>query len=68
MKDSVVVGGKVAYKVVGGGDMPLEDIVETLRGGGYQGFYSLEWTKRWNWDLEEPGIAFASYVDYMRSL
>ena len=48
--------------------MPLEEIVGVLKDGGYDGFYSLEWVKRWDTTLEEPGIVFAHYANYMRTL
>ena len=35
---------------------------------GIDGFFSLEWVKRWNPDLQEPGIVFAHYKNYMDSL
>ena len=49
------------------GDLPLEQIIETTQKAGYEGFYSLEWLKRWDVTLEEPGIVLAHYVSYMRS-
>ena len=68
MKDSVMENGKVHYRIMGNGDLPIASFVEALENGGYDGFYSLEWTKRWNLDLEAPSIAFANYVDYMKHL
>ena len=38
-----------------------------LKDGGYDGFYSLEWVKRWDTTLEEPGIVFAHFANYMRT-
>ena len=40
----------------------------TLDRAGFDGFFSLEWVKRWNPDLQEPGIVFAHYKNYMDSL
>ncbi len=68
IKDSVYTDGKLKYTMVGYGDLPVRACVEALRSVGYDGFYSLEWLKRWDLSLEEPGIAFAGYADYMRSL
>ncbi|MDL2289408.1 sugar phosphate isomerase/epimerase [Clostridia bacterium OttesenSCG-928-F22] len=68
IKDSHLVSGKVRNCMTGTGDAPIVEAVNLLRDSGYDGYYSLEWTKRWNLDLEEPGVAFASYVDYMRHL
>ncbi len=65
IKDSVMEGGKVRYRVVGEGDIPVARIVRMLNDAGYEGFYSLEWVKRWDLTLEEPGIAFAQYKAFM---
>ena len=34
----------------------------------YDGTVSLEWVKRWNPDLEEPGIVFAHFMSYITFL
>lgn len=67
-KDSSATGEGFRYALPGFGDLPLEGFVRTLVDGGYEGFYSLEWVKRWDMTLEEPGIVFAHYANYMRSM
>lgn len=67
MKDSVMQDGRARYAILGYGDLPLEQFIQVSAEGGYDGFYSLEWLKRWDITLEEPGIVFAHYVSYMRS-
>ncbi len=49
-------------KMLGYGDLPLVEILRLLKSGGYDGYLSAEWTKRWNADLEDPGVVFAHYV------
>ena len=66
-KDSAKLDGSYRYCLPGFGDLPLDEIINTLRLGGYDGFYSLEWVKRWDMTLEEPGIVFAHYANYMRT-
>ena len=44
------------------------DNFRKLDRAGFDGFFSLEWVKRWNPDLQEPGIVFAHYKNYMDSL
>jgi len=61
MKDSVK-NGETVYKMLGYGDLPLTEIFAVLKKNGYQGFVSLEWTKRWNRELEDAGIVFAHYI------
>ncbi len=68
MKDSIVEDGKLKYRLLSQGDLPIRDCVEKLEGIGYTGYYSLEWLKRWDLSLEEPGIAFASYASFMQDL
>lgn len=66
LKDSVVEKGKVAYKMMGYGDIPLTNAIELLKNNGYDGYYTFEWVKRWNRDLEDAGIVFAHYANYMK--
>ena len=68
VKDSVMLDGKVAYRMMGYGDVPVFDTLKLLYEGGYDGYISLEWVKRWCPDLQEPGIVFAHYATYMRYL
>ena len=68
LKDSVATADGSRYVLPGFGDVPLHDIVSVLTAGGYEGFYSLEWVKRWDMTLEEPGIVFAHYANFMRTL
>jgi sugar phosphate isomerase/epimerase len=55
-------------KMLGYGELPLKGIFTLLKNGGYDGWLSLEWTKRWNEELEEPGVAFAHFVYMAKKL
>ena len=68
LKDSQKTADGYRYTLPGFGDVPLEAAVHALRSRGYDGFYSLEWVKRWDTTLEEPGIVFAHYANFMRTL
>ena len=70
IKDSVynTNAKKIEYRMVGHGDLPIFDIVKLVSANGYDGVLSLEWTKRWQPELQEPGIVFSHYVNYMQSL
>ncbi|MDR2658237.1 MAG: sugar phosphate isomerase/epimerase [Oscillospiraceae bacterium] len=68
LKDSRMEAGVLRYALPGYGDVPFEEAVGLMESGGYKGFYSLEWVKRWDLTLEEPGIVFAHFVNIMRSL
>ena len=67
IKDSQKTSDGYRYALPGFGDVPLEGVVQSLQSIGYDGFYSLEWVKRWDTTLEEPGIVFAHYANYMRT-
>lgn len=66
-KDSIMQDGRSRYAMMGYGDLPIEQAIDVSAAAGYEGFYSLEWLKRWDVTLEEPGIVFAHYINYMRS-
>ncbi len=66
LKDSVIEKGKVAYKMMGYGNVPLKEAVTALKDNGYDGYCTFEWVKRWNKELEDAGIVFAHYANYMR--
>jgi len=65
IKDSVTFEGKIKYKMMGKGDIPVSKALEQLSKRGYQGFVSLEWVKRFNIELEEPGIVFSQFINFV---
>ena len=62
LKDSQKTADGYRYALPGFGDVPLEGVVHALKAIDYDGFYSLEWVKRWDTTLEEPGIVFAHFA------
>ncbi len=68
-KDSILTDGKnFKYTLLGKGDVPLREIVSCLKKGGYTGYLTLEWEKRWHADLEEPETVFPQYIEEMRKI
>jgi fatty-acyl-CoA synthase len=65
IKDSVLENGKVKYRMMGEGDLPVDDIVAALHSINYEGYITLEWVKRWAPELEDPGIVFPHFVNFM---
>lgn len=65
VKDSVNDGGNIVYKIMGEGDIPIDDIMFALRSINYEGYITLEWVKRWNPALCDAGIIFPKFVDFM---
>lgn len=68
IKDSIVGDGKVCYKMLGKGDIPVKEILLLLRDSGYKGFVSLEWVKKWNPELEEAGVVLPNFARYARRI
>lgn len=62
VKDSRIENGKTVYKMLGYGDLPIKEAVSVLKNNGYDGYISLEWTKRWNEELEDAGIVFSHFI------
>lgn len=65
IKDSTLTD-RVRYTLTGQGDVPIRECIALLNKGGYQGFYSLEWVRRWDLTLEMPGIVLAQYIMWMK--
>ncbi|MBR3533531.1 MAG: AMP-binding protein [Clostridiales bacterium] len=65
VKDSVMEGDKVCYKLMGTGDMPLKETFEALESINYSGFVSLEWVYRWSKDLLDANIVVPHFASYM---
>lgn len=68
VKDSIMLGQKLTYRMMGYGDVPVFDALKVLKENHYNGYVSLEWVKRWNPDLEEAGIVFAHFMSYITFL
>ena len=54
--------------LVGQGDIPIVETLAVLRAGGYDGWLTLEWEKKWHPEIEEPEVAFPAYVEYMQRI
>lgn len=66
VKDSVMLDGKPVYKLMGEGDMPLEEMFKALESIDYIGYVSLEWVKRWAKNLYSAGVVFPQFENYMK--
>ena len=66
VKDSAIEDGKLVYKLMGEGDMPLREMFAALQKIGYTGYVSLEWVKRWSQNLYAAGIVFPQFARYMK--
>lgn len=62
IKDLTLSGHDVHYVLLGKGEAPIAEALRALAGGGYSGYYSFEWEKRWHPEIEEPAIAISHYA------
>ena len=65
VKDSVMEDGKPSYRMMGEGDLPLDAAMFSLRSINYEGYVSLEWLKSYAPHLNDAGIVFPHYVNFM---
>ncbi len=65
IKDSVIESGIVKYRLMGEGDLPIDDMILALRSINYSGYISLEWVKRWAPDLNDAGVVFPHFINFM---
>ena len=67
VKDSIMQDGRAVYKMMGEGDMPFEQFFMALRSINYEGWLTLEWARGYNPDMEDAGVVFPQFVDFMRA-
>ena len=65
IKDSIMENGETQYRLMGEGDLPVDDIMLALSSINYDGYISLEWVKRWASDLDDAGIVFPHFANFM---
>ncbi|MDR3174073.1 MAG: sugar phosphate isomerase/epimerase [Treponema sp.] len=60
-------GDEKTYKLcrMGEGQIPIKAIVRQLLAGGYKGYFSLEWEKKWHPELPGAEIAYPDFVRLM---
>lgn len=46
-------------------DLPIDEIMRALNSINYDGYVSLEWVKRWAADLDDAGVVFPNFANYM---
>ncbi len=68
VKDSHMDKDGLKYRMIGYGDLPVYDALRAASAQGFDGYVCLEWVKRWMPDLQEPGIVFSHYHNYISYL
>ena len=64
--EKVLGGGKRDITLLGQGDIPLHEIVTSLKKLRYQGFVSLEWEKRNFPNAPGPEVAFPDFISWWK--
>jgi len=53
--------------LLGEGEVPVREMLELLHDGGYLGWVSVEWEKRWHPEIEEPDVALPQHLAVLRA-
>jgi sugar phosphate isomerase/epimerase len=53
--------------LLGEGEVPVRDMLGLLTAGGYRGWISVEWEKRWHPEIEEPEVALPQHLKLLSS-
>jgi sugar phosphate isomerase/epimerase len=51
--------------LLGAGEVPVRDMLAVLAAGGYDGWISVEWEKRWHPEIEEPEVALPQHLELL---
>jgi sugar phosphate isomerase/epimerase len=52
---------------LGDGEVPVREMLALLASGGYRGWISVEWEKRWHPEIEEPEMALPQHYRLLNS-
>ena len=53
--------------LLGQGEVPVREMIDLLDQGGYQGWISVEWEKRWHPEIEDPELALPQHIELLRA-
>jgi len=58
-------GGDWELVLLGEGEVPVREMLGLLAAGGYPGWISVEWEKRWHPEIAEPQIALPQHLSVL---
>lgn len=67
-KDHKRAGGEFRLCRLGEGDIPLAKIARQLLSDGYDGWFSLEWEKKWHPELPDAQEAYPDFIRLMKNI
>jgi sugar phosphate isomerase/epimerase len=53
--------------LLGAGEVPVAEMLGLLIAGGYDGWISVEWEKRWHPEIEEPEVALPQHLKLLNA-
>ncbi|HUB41781.1 MAG TPA: sugar phosphate isomerase/epimerase family protein [Streptosporangiaceae bacterium] len=53
--------------LLGEGEVPVREMLRLLAAGGYEGWISVEWEKRWHPEIEEPQVALPQHLKLLET-
>ena len=65
IKDSKRENDRLSYCLIGEGELPVSDMMNSLRAVNYDGFISLEWDPKWLDEIDDIEVIFAHFVSFM---
>jgi sugar phosphate isomerase/epimerase len=66
VKDARAKGDGWDLVLLGEGEVPVKEAVQTLERSGWQGYLVVEWEKKWHMEIEEPEVALPQHVQLLR--
>jgi sugar phosphate isomerase/epimerase len=58
-------GGDWELVLLGEGEVPVKEMLGLLAAGGYRGWISVEWEKRWHPEIAEPEVALPQHLSVL---
>ena len=66
IKDAAKKDGKLDFRFLGEGEVPIFQAMDLLVKDGYKGYFSFEWEKLWHPEIPEPELALADFTVKMK--
>ncbi len=54
--------------LLGEGEVPVAAVLQVVRAAGYDGWYCVEWEKKWHPEIPDPAVALPQHVEALRPL
>jgi sugar phosphate isomerase/epimerase len=68
IKDSRRRGDGWDLVLLGEGEVPVAEILHAIQASGYDGWYCVEWEKKWHPEILDPEIALPQHAEVLRRM